>query len=305
VIAAHGYSSSFRPGIYMNFASGTRIQGNYLGVQANGLAPLGNRGHGVEITNSVNTLIGSAGPTGGNIIANAIDGQRSGVRLRTGCLGTAILGNSIYNNGRLGITMNGLSPFSNDSSCDSDTGINGLQNYPVITNAVTDGTVTVVKGFLPSAAGQSYLVQFFATPTVNPSGYWEGKKLLGSTTVTLTGSCTNSFAATLPNAAPAGWGVTATATDPANNTSEFSSAVALGSAPSLVIQPATETATSVSWLLTNSFGGNWQLVQATNLNPPVLWTTVTNPPVVTSNGTWFTVTISTTNSTRFFRLLYQ
>ena len=267
-------------------------------------APLGNLAHNVDLELATNTVVGGASPSAWNVIANAIDSQRSGIRLRSGA-GHAILGNSIYANGRLGISFNGTTPTVNDAACDSDSGVNGLQNVPVLTNAVSDGMATVVKGYLPSAAGQTYQLQFYATPTVNPSGYWEGKKFLGSTTVTLGASCTNSFVASLPSAAPAGWGVTATATDAGNNSSEFSAALSLGSAPSLVIQPAAEMATSISWLLTNSFGGTWQLTQATNLNPPVIWVNVTNAPTVISNGTWFTVTLGATEDTRFFRLLYQ
>jgi len=129
--------------------------------------------------------------------------------------------------GLLGITMSGVAPTANDTACDSDTGVNGLQNFPVITSAVSDGYVTVAQGFLESAAGQAYQLQFYATPTVNQSGYWEGKKFLGTASLVLDGSCSNSFVAVLANSAPAGWGVTATATDVSNNTSEFSAAVAL------------------------------------------------------------------------------
>ena len=304
LISANSSSPLYRPGIYLKYASGTRLQGNLLGVQADGVSPLGNLAHNLDLELATNTIIGGSSPSGGNVIANAIDSQRSGIRLRSGG-GNSILGNSIYNNGRLGITMNGTVPTVNDTACDSDAGVNGLQNFPVLTNAVSDGVTTVIKGFLPSTAGQTYQLQFYASPTVNPSGYWEGKKFLGSTTVTLGASCTNSFIASLPSAAPTGWGVTATATDPGNNSSEFSAAVSLGSAPNLVIQPAAGPVTSISWLLTNSFGGTWQLMQATNLNSPILWVNVTNAPIVISNGTWFTVTLDATNDTRFFRLLYQ
>ena len=304
LVSANGDTVSFRPGIYLKYAVGTRLQGNLIGVKADGVSPLGNLAHNVEADFVTNTIIGGAGANAGNIIANAVDPLRSGIRLRNGA-GNAILGNSIYANGRLGITFNGTTQTVNDASCDSDSGVNGLQNYPVIASAVSDGLATVVKGYLPSAAGQTYQLQFYATPTVNPSGNWEGKKFLGTGSVVLGGSCSNSFVANLASAAPAGWGVTATATDASNNTSEFSSAVTLGGAPILSILPAVGDQTAISWLLTNAFGGTWQLVEATNLNPPILWVGVTNTPTVASNGTWFTVTLDSTNSTRFFRLLYQ
>lgn len=296
------HTNAFRPGIYLYKAVGTKIQGNLIGVKADGVSPLGNVAHSVELELATNSVIGGSAPGAGNVIAFSQDGQRSGIRVRSGTR-NLISGNSIYSNGRLGISFNGVSPVANDG-CDGDGGANGLQNYPVISNAVTDGAYTVVKGFLPSTSGQSYQLEFFASPTANGSGNWEGKLYLGSSTVALA-SCTNAFVANLPMPVPAGWRITATATDPAGNTSEFSAAVLPGTSPSLLIEPATGDASLISWLLTNSFGGTWQLMQATNLTPPVLWQNVPDAPTVTSNGTWFTVPVSLTNSTRFFRLLYQ
>ena len=100
-------------------------------------------------------------------------------------------------------------------------------------------------------------------------------------------------------------GVSATATDAANNTSEFSPTVGITGVPALTIQPAVPPSISISWLVTNSFGGTWQLMQASNLTPPVAWFNVAGSPNVTSNGTWFTLPVSTTNATRFFRLQFQ
>ena len=75
--------------------------------------------------------------------------------------------------------------------------------------------------------------------------------------------------------------------------------------PTLNIAPSSGAQSTLSWLVTNTYSGIWNLVQATNLTPPVVWVNVTNTPTVASNGTLLTVTLDSTDSTRFFRLLYQ
>jgi len=303
VISANSSAPNYRSVVSLTNTIGVVIQGNFIGTKADGVSPLGNLAHGINLWQATNTVIGGLSAEAGNVIANAQDSQRSGIRLRSG-VGNAILGNSIHSNPRLGISFNGNTPTANDG-CDLDSAFNnGLQNYPVITNAVSDGFATAVKGYLPSAAGQTYLLQFYASPAANVSGNWEGKKFLGLANVSLAG-CTNSFVARLPNGSPAGWRLTATATDASGSTSEFSSSSAVGSVPGLGISSAGGQQAALSWLVTNASGGTWELVQATNLNPPIIWSGVTNTPTIASNGTWFTVTLPTTNSTRFFRLLYQ
>ena len=305
VIVSHG-SSAFRSGIYAGSTVGTVIQGNLIGVKADGVSPLGNVGHNVELDMVTGTVVGGTNPLAWNVIAHAVDGLRSGIRLRTSGTGNVILGNSIYSNGFMGITFSGTLVTPNDVGlCDADTGPNNKLNYPVIQSAVSDGITTAARGYLDSAAGQTYTLQFYASPRANPTGYGEGKLFLGTGTVTLGGVCSNSFVATMPAGAPAGWVVSATATDSANNTSEFSLAVSVGTPPSVFIQPDLADSSTLSWLVTNGLGSAWQLVESAELSPPVVWIPVTNTPTVASNGTWFTLNLSSTNSTRFFRLRFQ
>jgi hypothetical protein len=82
----------------------------------------------------------------------------------------------------------------------------------------------------------------------------------------------------LPVFVPAGWVVTATATDPANNTSEFSAWIPVVIVPqvqSSAVNP-TNLQFSLSW--TNN-GGSYVLQQTLSLNPPQQWITVTNAPL--------------------------
>jgi hypothetical protein len=65
-------------------------------------------------------------------------------------------------------------------------------------------------------------VEFFASDAPDPSGFGEGQSFLGFTTVMTDGNGNSGFTVTLPVGAHSGQVITATATDPAGNTSEFS-----------------------------------------------------------------------------------
>ena len=74
--------------------SGTRIQGNYIGVNAAGAAVLGNGGDGINLTdNSPNTLIGGATVAARNIISGS--GGAGVYAIGTGLGGCLIQGNYI------------------------------------------------------------------------------------------------------------------------------------------------------------------------------------------------------------------
>src|SRR5262249_49450954 len=108
---------------------------------------------------------------------------------------------------------------------DADSGSNNLQNFPVLTAATSDGTQTTVLGTLNSSAGGSFLIEFFANSTADPSGNGEGEAPLGSLTVNTNASGDADFTFVGGNL-PAGSVVTATATNLAtNDPSEFSTAV--------------------------------------------------------------------------------
>lgn len=77
-----------------------------------------------------------------------------------------------------------------------------------------------VEGIFNSIPNTTFRLEFFANSACDLSEFGEGENFLGSTTVTTDGSGNTNFTAILP--VPPGQWLTATATDPANNTSEFS-----------------------------------------------------------------------------------
>jgi Tol biopolymer transport system component len=197
------------------------VQGNFIGTKADGVSPLGNGSTGVRSTTG--NLIGGTGHGTGNTIAfNGLGGV-----FITGT-NNPILSNSILSNSGLGIDLGGA-PNGNGSTandpCDSDTGPNNLQNFPVLTSAATSGGNTTIQGELNSTANTAFTIQFFSNPDCDASGFGEGRTYIGSTTVTTDSNCNACFNVTFPTPTSVGQVITATATDPAANTSEFSQCI--------------------------------------------------------------------------------
>jgi titin len=294
-------SANHTRGIWLTNASWNSVQGNLIGTKADGVSALGNTFHNVECeVGANNNMIGGPGGAGNRIAFAQTAGPNpyAGVRIRTGSINNAILGNAIFSNAALGIDL-GTFGVNGNISCNTSSGANMLQNYPVLTQAVS-GQTTVVSGTFNSRASSTFLLQFFASQTCDPTGNGEGQIYLGDKTVATGGSCTTSFNATLPVRVPAGYVITSTATDSANNTSEFSACLPVVLVPNLALTVATNGNVNLSW--TNN-GTTFLLKQTQNLMPPVQWITVTNSPVL-SNGQ-FVVSLAPTGTNRFFLLSYE
>ena len=221
VIVASGVGAS-EAGIYLGSASDNSILGNRVGVGSTGGA-LPNNWVGVYVdSNSNANQIGSTATGGGNLIVNNVD---AGVIVNG--RSNQVRGNSIHDNGALGIDLNqdGITP--NDVG-DTDTGANRLQNFPVLSTSASNASGTQVSGTLATRASRQYAVDFYANTACDGSGNGEGETYLGSTTVTTNGSGNATFQATLPVSAPAGSQITSTATDVVlGDTSEFSACLAI------------------------------------------------------------------------------
>jgi hypothetical protein len=199
--------------------AGNIIQGNFIGTQRDGHNPLGNY-QGVRFVgagNANNNLVGGTLPGAGNIIAfNDMQGVLGEAAAGTG---NTILGNSIFGNGALGIDWFPEGPTLNDPG-DSDDGFNKLQNFPVI-STVQGGLTVTLTGSLNSMPNTVFRLEFFGNSGAGFFG--QGEFFLGSTDVTTDANGDASYDVML-NApgSPAAGAFTATATDPAGNTSEFS-----------------------------------------------------------------------------------
>ncbi len=215
-----------------NIDNGMRISGdlnmihnNFMGLDILG-NPLGNGESGVLANGfSGSNILGGTNAGEGNIIAhNTLDGVRVRGISASGIVSLGILGNSIHSNGLLGIDLTdrddineGVTP---NDPLDVDTGHNGLQNFPIITTV--GSTIT---GTFSSEANKDYRIEFFANSAADSSGHGEGETFLGFQNVTTDGNGDTSFTF-IPGTPPAaGQFITATATNPENQTSEFGLAV--------------------------------------------------------------------------------
>src|ERR1043166_7582959 len=209
------------------------IRGNLIGPRADGSPSAGNR---VGILGGGDrTTVGGLASGEGNVIAF----NRTGVEAaccnhgkapdqpsrRTPGGGTqpfpfhftAIFSNVFYSNSLIDIDIAGDGPSANDFG-DQDIGPNEFQNFPIIVSVTRTAGETVVSGGLNSAPATAFTLQFFANgPASAP-----GQRLLGTRTgVTTNNAGDASFQFTFPVVTTAEEFITATATDPNGNTSEF------------------------------------------------------------------------------------
>ena len=208
-------------------ANSNVVQGNLIGTASDGVSPLPNEGPGVFINflfpnnpiHGNNNVIGGATPGAGNVIAFS---SGDGVLIANGT-GNAVRGNSIYANNQLGLDLDddGITITPNDDG-DGDAGTNNLQNFPVITAVDSDTTTTTIEGTLNSIANTTFHLDFFSSSEPDPSGHGEGQTFIGSVAVTTDGGGNVGFTASFAVSISTGTLISATATDPTGNTSEFS-----------------------------------------------------------------------------------
>lgn len=194
-------------------SSGTVMRNNLIGTDAAGVNPVVNVA-GVRVVSWPQSGAPAATLVEGNTIAFS---EKQGVAVGPDVAGVAIRGNSIFDNGGLGIDL-------------SVTG-NGGQPEPSVTSAVTDDVRIRVEGSLSAAPQASYAVDVFVSPACDPSGSGEGRIFLDSVVVATDASGLAPFSLLADVVVPAGAEATATATAlAAGNTSEFSAcrAVELG-----------------------------------------------------------------------------
>ncbi len=221
------------------------IQGNYIGTDISGAQALGNsgspsylQGNGIRVLGGTGNRIGGSGTGEGNLIAFNVG---AGVMVSGyDPTGNAIRGNSIHSNNGLGIDLAPWAAFaagvsSNDLG-DLDLGPNGYQNFPLLVSAHSSTTGTTIAGTLNSTPLTVFALDFYSSPTADPSAHGEGKSYLGSGTATTDINGNVTFNLTVSGVAAGGQFVSATATHPDGSTSEFSAnEIACFESPSLIV----------------------------------------------------------------------
>jgi hypothetical protein len=247
-----------------NGAQNNVIEANLVGVAADGTTSLGNASHGIAVRSSngfsaplgpaqsnepgtsFNTIGSSSGF--GNVVAF---NQSAGVAMfgnpvsASGQpnIGNSVLGNSIFQNSRgniasgIGLDLSNGFPYPQDDGVTANDSKghgaandpNNFQNFPVLTSATINGTGTQlqVAGTLTQSVSPNttFRIEFFSSTTDPQNGIAEGQTFLGFSNVTTNASGTVPINVTLSGTFTVGQIITATATDPISNTSEFSAPV--------------------------------------------------------------------------------
>jgi len=132
-------------GVRIFAPQGARIEGNLIGTDLTGRMPLGNVQQRIIVRSSAYPDPAGAGVSANVVAFNGDSGVVIGVDAANGSSGNRISGNSIHDNGGLGIDLgnDGVTP---NVACGSGQGPNLLQNFPVLTSAVRSGAGTRVRG---------------------------------------------------------------------------------------------------------------------------------------------------------------
>ncbi|HEX8180914.1 MAG TPA: Calx-beta domain-containing protein [Pyrinomonadaceae bacterium] len=199
------------------------VTGNYIGVGADGTTAISNGARGIFLNDSGGNQIGGAGATDGNLIAG---NGGAGIFVQGGAA-NSLRGNSIHDNAGLGIDLAPVGVTANDAQ-DADTGANNLQNFPVLNAATVTGSTNSINGTLNSTPGATFIIDFYANTACSSAGNGEGQTYLGSLTTDMTDAQGDVSFAFHPTALTTGQIITATATDAAGSTSEFSTCTTVG-----------------------------------------------------------------------------
>ena len=227
-------------------AASNVIQGNTIGLDPGRTVAIPNTAHGIAFTGGATppyptgNTVGGIGAGAGNVISG---NGGSGVEVMKGT-GNAILTNSIYGNGWIGIDLGNDNVTANDGAKTAGQP-NLLMDFPVLTlppsaarRSPSRGTSEAPRARRPSPAR----VWSSSSPTTIPAATGRGRPISGFLTSDANGNISGSLTV---SGLAAGDRITGTATDGSNNTSEFGANVivaAPGYQPDAMIKLASEGA---------------------------------------------------------------
>ncbi len=213
-------SSNGMGGIKIIGASATNnfLQGNFIGIQLNGLSPLGNIGPGIFIGEgaSLNTVGGTEDGAANSIAFN----QAEGVVVQFGNR-NLITRNRIFSNELMRIDLGGDGRTDNDP-LDADLDSNLQQNFPVLTQIRQSPGLTETRWLLESAPNTAYTIEVFAIQSADTNNQGGSSRFLGSTVQLTDDDGTVTFSLNFGVELVSDEFISATAIDPDGNTSEFS-----------------------------------------------------------------------------------
>ena len=292
---------------------GNRIQGNFIGTRANGTNALANGFNGIiTFDGAHDNVIGLAldGTGAGNRVAFNLS---DGIRLdNTNTTGNTIRGNSVYNNGSLGINLNGGvqngSGVTTNDVNDADTGPNNLQNFPVLTNVFVSGANTIVNGRLNSTPSRAFIIDFYRNPAADPSGNGEGETYVGSIAVSTAASGNVNFSASVSGTFSNQWFAATTTDLVTGDTSEFSAAKLATNGPAPPKFTGLPLFTSTGFVMNAQLmtGQLYRIQGSSNLTQsatnPAAWLDLTNFTAAATNFV-FRDRTATNFPRRFYRMI--
>jgi parallel beta-helix repeat protein len=312
VIVSNVVSCSVERGIFLGTSSNI-CRGNLVGTDINGRPLFAYQQEGILVAGGPSNIVGGSEPYEQNIVhgniarAIVINGSQNqivgndvstnggdGILIVSGT-DNVIRQNSIHDNGGLGISLGGQAADYMDF-LDLDSGPNGLQNHPILQSATLGADRSLrVMGTLGSRPGLQYVIDAYANVTCDASGRGEGRHWLAAIDLTTDSNGHSRF--TLETPIPPDWGsagfsqITATATDPSGNTSEFSPCITVVVEIPLQLVDLTLTENGLAFRFYGLSGRSYQVQSASSIFGP--WTN--SLPMISGQGQWQPVTLPVLN----------
>jgi parallel beta-helix repeat protein len=195
------------------------VTANRIGVDSLGNIT-GNLGAGIRIYDgAADNTIGGTSAFAGNVIAgNASFGIEVNNTSTAAPSRNTLLGNSIYFNGNLGISVDAFE----------------AAPVPMVFVAAQSGTQTVIHGGLNGSPNTAYRIELFSSPSVGPGNASSGRTYLGFVNTHSDGGGYAGFYNLVDSLVPTGHSITATATTTDASytkfgaTSQFSKVLSVG-----------------------------------------------------------------------------